>query len=76
MRRFHALLAEVRDVIYRALQCLTLFKLHLPAFLGRLPGLMGIPAGGSLTADQWLVAAVIVCPILVSFKSSTSGENH
>ncbi|KAJ7749137.1 hypothetical protein B0H16DRAFT_1461303 [Mycena metata] len=49
MRRFHALLAE----------------LHLPAFLGRLPGLMGIPAGGSLTADQWLVAAVIVCPILV-----------
>ncbi|KAJ7748675.1 hypothetical protein B0H16DRAFT_1319717 [Mycena metata] len=50
MRRFHALLAELR----------------LPAFLGRLPGLMGIPAGGSLTADQWLVAAVIVCPILVS----------
>ncbi|KAF7367759.1 hypothetical protein MSAN_00839900 [Mycena sanguinolenta] len=49
MRRFHALLAELR----------------LPAFLGRLPALMGVPAGGSLTADQWLVAAIIVCPILI-----------
>ncbi|KAJ6517961.1 hypothetical protein C8R47DRAFT_1062533 [Mycena vitilis] len=49
MRRFHALLAELR----------------LPAFLGRLPGLMGVPAGGSLTADQWLVAAVVVCPLLI-----------
>ncbi|KAF7377085.1 hypothetical protein MSAN_00127100 [Mycena sanguinolenta] len=49
MRRFHALLAELR----------------LPAFLGRLPSLMGVPAGGSLTADQWLIAAIVVCPILV-----------
>jgi hypothetical protein len=28
--------------------------------------MMGEPAGGSLTADQWLVAATIVCPIIVS----------
>lgn len=49
LRRFHDLLS----------------KLQLPSFLGRLPALMGEPAGGSLTADQWLIAATIVCPLLL-----------
>ncbi|KAL4258273.1 hypothetical protein AB1N83_009184 [Pleurotus pulmonarius] len=49
LRRFHDLLA----------------KLQIPSYLGRLPSLMGVPAGGSLTADQWLVAATIVCPIII-----------
>lgn len=31
-----------------------------------MPTLMGIPAGGSLTADQWLLAATVVIPIAVS----------
>ncbi|KAJ7037010.1 hypothetical protein C8F04DRAFT_1181026 [Mycena alexandri] len=31
-----------------------LSKLKLPAKLGRFPSLIGEPAGGSLTADQWL----------------------
>lgn len=33
--------------------------------MGRLPALMGIPAGGSLTADQWSIAATVVLPLAV-----------
>ncbi|EPS99806.1 hypothetical protein FOMPIDRAFT_1030690 [Fomitopsis schrenkii] len=47
LRRFHEILS----------------KLQIPAYMGRLPALMGQPAGGSLTADQWLIAATVVCPI-------------
>ncbi|TFY72264.1 hypothetical protein EVG20_g747 [Dentipellis fragilis] len=47
LRRFHDILS----------------KLQIPAYLGRLPSLMGQPAGGSLTADKWLIAATVVCPI-------------
>ncbi|KZV60007.1 hypothetical protein PENSPDRAFT_558091, partial [Peniophora sp. CONT] len=47
LRRFHDILS----------------KLQIPGYLGRLPSLMGVPAGGSLTADQWLIAALIVLPI-------------
>ncbi|KAF8055688.1 hypothetical protein FPV67DRAFT_1679823 [Lyophyllum atratum] len=39
--------------------------MRLPSYLGRLPAMMGEPAGGSLTADQWLVAATIVCPLII-----------
>ncbi|KAK7008315.1 hypothetical protein R3P38DRAFT_2552218 [Favolaschia claudopus] len=42
-----------------------LSKLKLPAHLGRLPSLIGEPAGGSLTADQWLVFATIVAPLII-----------
>ncbi|KAJ7864719.1 hypothetical protein B0H13DRAFT_2237002 [Mycena leptocephala] len=42
-----------------------LSKLKLPAHLGRLPSLIGEPAGGSLTADQWLVFCTIVAPLIV-----------
>ncbi|KAK0470420.1 uncharacterized protein EV420DRAFT_1616565 [Desarmillaria tabescens] len=42
-----------------------LVQLNIPAYLGRLPAMMGEPAGGSLTADQWLIAATIVCPIII-----------
>ncbi|CDO71994.1 hypothetical protein BN946_scf184943.g29 [Trametes cinnabarina] len=47
LRRLHAILAE----------------LHLPSRLGRLPRLVGEPAGGSLTADQWLILATVVGPL-------------
>jgi hypothetical protein len=38
----------------------------MPSYLGRLPSLIGIPAGGSLTADQWLLMVTVVGPIAVS----------
>ncbi|KAJ7599532.1 hypothetical protein C8J56DRAFT_1040411 [Mycena floridula] len=40
-----------------------LSEMQIPAYMGRLPALMGEPAGGSLTADQWLVAATVICPL-------------
>ncbi|EIW62028.1 uncharacterized protein TRAVEDRAFT_35446 [Trametes versicolor FP-101664 SS1] len=39
--------------------------LQLPSKLGRLPKLIGEPAGGSLTADQWLILATIVGPLVL-----------
>ncbi|KAF7348324.1 hypothetical protein MSAN_01786200 [Mycena sanguinolenta] len=42
-----------------------LSKLKLPAHLGRLPSLIGEPAGGSLTADQWLNFCTIVAPLTI-----------
>ncbi|THU96176.1 hypothetical protein K435DRAFT_819510 [Dendrothele bispora CBS 962.96] len=42
-----------------------LSKIQVPAYLGRLPALMGEPAGGSLTADQWLIAATVICPLII-----------
>ncbi|KAI0764182.1 hypothetical protein BD413DRAFT_494895 [Trametes elegans] len=49
LRRFHDILA----------------KLNLPSKLGRLPRLVGEPAGGSLTADQWLILATVVSPLVL-----------
>ncbi|VDB84878.1 unnamed protein product [Peniophora sp. CBMAI 1063] len=49
LRRFHSILAQ----------------LSIPSYLGRVPSLMGEPAGGSLTADQWLIAATLVCPFAI-----------
>ncbi|KAI8985713.1 hypothetical protein BD414DRAFT_394137, partial [Trametes punicea] len=43
-----------------------LSELRLPSRLGRLPRLIGEPAGGSLTADQWLILAMVVGPLAVS----------
>ncbi|EJF59017.1 hypothetical protein DICSQDRAFT_14970, partial [Dichomitus squalens LYAD-421 SS1] len=40
-------------------------KLELPATLGRLPRLIGEPAGGSLTADQWLILATVIGPLVI-----------
>lgn len=40
----------------------------MPAYLGRLPALVGEPAGGSLTADQWMLLATVVGPIAVSVE--------
>ncbi|THU88212.1 hypothetical protein K435DRAFT_680238 [Dendrothele bispora CBS 962.96] len=42
-----------------------LSQLTLPSKLGRLPRLIGEPAGGSLTADQWLIFATIVAPLAI-----------
>ncbi|KAJ7156359.1 hypothetical protein C8R46DRAFT_1115786 [Mycena filopes] len=42
-----------------------LSKLKLPAHLGRLPSLIGEPAGGSLTADQWLNFATVVASLAI-----------
>ncbi|KAI0072971.1 hypothetical protein K474DRAFT_1686422 [Panus rudis PR-1116 ss-1] len=49
LRRLHAMLAE----------------LSMPAKLGRLPSLVGEPAGGSLTADQWRILATVVGPLVI-----------
>ncbi|KAJ6528999.1 hypothetical protein B0H19DRAFT_968612 [Mycena capillaripes] len=43
-----------------------LAKLKLPAHQGRLPSLIGEPAGRALTADQWRVFATVVAPWVVS----------
>lgn len=40
----------------------------MPSHLGRLPTLVGVPAGGSLTADQWLLLATVVGPLAVCNK--------
>jgi len=37
----------------------------MPARLGRLLNLIGEPAGGSLTADQWFLFATVVAPLAV-----------
>ncbi len=69
LRRFHTILNQVSNIA----QLISLgvssciFQVKLPAYLGRLPALMGIPAGGSLTADQWLLMATVVGPVAVSF---------
>ncbi|PBK68529.1 hypothetical protein ARMSODRAFT_1019655 [Armillaria solidipes] len=42
-----------------------LAELRMPAKLGRLPSLIGEPAGGSLTADQWMLFATIVAPLAI-----------
>jgi hypothetical protein len=47
-----------------------LSQLKMPAKLGRLPNLIGEPAGGSLTADQWLNFATVVAPLAVSSRSA------
>ncbi|KAI0362827.1 hypothetical protein BV20DRAFT_1058617 [Pilatotrama ljubarskyi] len=51
-----------------------LAELALPSKLGRLPRLIGEPAGGSLTADQWLILATIVGPL--AFPELWDGINH
>jgi hypothetical protein len=55
----------VSDLGSRHRNLTTLFQLKMPAKLGRLPGLIGEPAGGSLTADQWLIFATVVAPLAV-----------
>lgn len=68
IRRLHEILADVsRFRSYISLSTLTLRdnQLQLPSKLGRLPKLIGEPAGRSLTADQWLILATIVGPLVV-----------
>ncbi|KJA24792.1 hypothetical protein HYPSUDRAFT_53569 [Hypholoma sublateritium FD-334 SS-4] len=49
LRRLHILIAEI----------------EMPKKLGRLPAMIGEPAGGSLTADQWLIFATVVAPLVI-----------
>ncbi|KAJ2911765.1 hypothetical protein MD484_g8649, partial [Candolleomyces efflorescens] len=42
-----------------------LAEFHMPSYLGRLPSLVGVPAGGSLTADQWMLMATVIAPIAI-----------
>jgi hypothetical protein len=42
-----------------------LSKLKVLSYLSCLPALMGTSAGGLLTADQWLIAAIAVLPVAV-----------
>ena len=53
------------------------WQLSLPATIGRLPTLIGVPAGGSLTADQWMILATIVAPLIVCiYFYSTSDQGN
>ncbi|KAI0031580.1 hypothetical protein K488DRAFT_86703 [Vararia minispora EC-137] len=40
--------------------------LTIPSYVDRLPAPMGEPGGGSLTAYQWMIAAMIICLITLS----------
>jgi hypothetical protein len=42
-----------------------LSQLQIPTHLGQLPKLMGTTAGGSLSADQWLIAAIAALPVMI-----------
>lgn len=51
----------------------------MPAHFGRLPRMVGVPAGGSLTADQWLLLATVVAPLAVRTSvhlARASTESH
>lgn len=37
----------------------------VPDYLGRLPKEIGVPAGGSLTADQWIILATTMGPLTI-----------
>jgi hypothetical protein len=69
LARFHDILSRVRCIE----KCVTWSdppQLLIPTYLGRVPALMGEPAGGSLTADQWMISALAVCPVAVRHSSS------
>ncbi|OSD01435.1 hypothetical protein PYCCODRAFT_1425928 [Trametes coccinea BRFM310] len=55
-----------------------LSELTLPSRLGRLPRLIGEPAGGSLTADQWLILATVVGPLALPelWEGVATGGSH
>lgn len=38
----------------------------MPSWVGRLPGKVGYPAGGSLTADEYKALALVYLPVVVS----------
>lgn len=40
-------------------------KAEFPAWLGRIPSQIGIPAGGSLSADEWKTLALVFGPLAV-----------
>ncbi|KAF6741770.1 hypothetical protein DFP72DRAFT_861523 [Ephemerocybe angulata] len=42
-----------------------LSEFQMPSWVGRLPTQVGEPAGGSLTADQWMLLATVIGPIAV-----------
>jgi hypothetical protein len=47
----------------------------MPLRLGRLPALIGEPAGGSLTADQWVIYGTIAAPLSVSYLFPSCSHN-
>jgi hypothetical protein len=74
LRRFHDILSKVLStLLIMVVHALTVIsQLQIPTYLGRVPALMGDSAGGSLTADQWLIAAIAVCPVAVRQLSTPS----
>ncbi|KAI6015498.1 hypothetical protein BKA83DRAFT_4061063, partial [Pisolithus microcarpus] len=48
----------------------------IPSSCGKLPTDIGIPAGGSLTADQWLLLATVYGPIVVSCPLTRTSETQ
>lgn len=63
---FHQLMAAVRLNSFTCrLQPLTDLQCTVPDHLGRLPVKIGKPAGGSLTADQWIILGTVMGPLIV-----------
>jgi hypothetical protein len=62
------MLADVRVFRIAAFHALNYchIKFIVPVSCGRLPTDIGMPSGGSLTADQWLLLATAYGPIIVS----------
>jgi hypothetical protein len=64
LRRLHDILSQVSFHVFFFASA-DRFKMRMPTYMGRLPTLMGAPAGGSLTADQWLITAIAALPVMV-----------
>lgn len=46
------------------------FQTEFPTWVGRLPSMVGEPAAGSLSADEWKTLVLIFGPLAVSTKVS------
>lgn len=73
---FHDMLADVR----LDLMCMSNTnnqsnsQFIVPGSCGKLPTDIGMPSGGSLTADQWLLLATVYGPIIVYTSDSLIGS--
>ena len=55
-------------LLYSSPLTLYVIQFEVPVHCSKLPTDIGTPAGGSLTADQWLLLATLYGPIVVSWR--------
>lgn len=58
-----------------------LVQAEFPDWLGRIPSQIGVPAGGSLSADEWKALVLVfgplaVCPNVAPFSCTTNSLFH